>query len=149
MYTSDIKSCGHRFPLTALVYLLAAIFCAVFGAVYELFSHGVYSGFMVYAFAFPLALGTLPFLLLNLALKGKNSRFLLSLYSWRLPENLYHCGILTCTVGSLMTGVLDIYGTTNRLTVFYWFAGAVLILAALLICTIGLLIKKRTSQKRL
>ena len=42
-------------------------YSAVLGAVYELFSHGVYSYFMLYAFLFPLAGGALPLLALSLS----------------------------------------------------------------------------------
>lgn len=43
---------------TACAYLAVSAFCAVFGAVYEHFSHNVYSACMVFAFAFPLAGGS-------------------------------------------------------------------------------------------
>ena len=46
---------------TACVYLAVSAFCAVFGEVYEHFSHNVYSAYMVFAFAFPLAGGALLF----------------------------------------------------------------------------------------
>ena len=47
MYTSDIKK---RAKKTALVYLLISVFCAVFGVIYELFGHGVFSFFMAFCF---------------------------------------------------------------------------------------------------
>ena len=50
----------------AFVHALAAVFLAFFGAVYETFSHEVYSYYMIYAFAIPLVLGTLPLLALAL-----------------------------------------------------------------------------------
>jgi len=100
------------------VYLLVSIVCAAFGAIYELFSHEVYSYFMLYAFLFLLIGGTLPF-------------FVLACSRVRLPDEiacgLYHAGIAALTVGSLFTGVLDIYGTTNRLTAVYWIVGAGLV----------------------
>ena len=97
-----------------LVYLSVSLFCALFGAIYEHFSHGVYSGFMIYAFAFPLTFGALLF-------------FAMSLAGWRLPRrlpfNLYNAGIASLTVGSIFRGVLDIYGTTNSLMAVYWVLG--------------------------
>ena len=57
---------------TGFVYLACGVSCAVVGAVYEYFSHGVYSFWMAYACLFPLVLGALPFG--AAALKG-----------WRLP----------------------------------------------------------------
>lgn len=68
MYISDIEAAAKRASRTAFVYLLVSLFCALFGAVYEVFSHEVYSFYMIYAFAFPLAGGTLPFFLLSMCL---------------------------------------------------------------------------------
>jgi hypothetical protein len=111
-----------------LVYLLASLFCALFGAIYEHFSHGVFSGFMIYAFAFPLVFGALPF-------------FAMSLAGWRLPRrlpfNLYNAGIASLTVGSIFQGVLDIYGTTNNLTAVYWVLGTGLTLIGAVLHLIG------------
>lgn len=102
----------------------AALFCALFGAVYEAFSHGVYSYAMIYAFAFPLVLGVLPLYLITV---------LRAAFPPRAARRIYHAGIATLTVGSLVTGVLEIYGTTNPLTVIYWIAGGALVLLGLLL----------------
>ena len=48
---------------TALIYTIVAVAVALFGAVYEHFSFGVWSAFMVYAFMLPLACGALPYML--------------------------------------------------------------------------------------
>lgn len=130
MYTSDTKKYGK----IALIYLMIAIFCALFGAVYEHFSFGVYSYFMLYAFAFPLIGGALPSLLISLCDKAFTP--------WKLSEWLYHSSIATLTVGSIIRGVLDIYGTTNQLIQWYWYAGAALIAAAMLLCLIKILCKR-------
>lgn len=108
---------------TGFVYLWLTLFCALFGALYERFSHEVYSYYMLYAFAFPLAGGVLPFFALA------HSR---SPLPGRLALNLYHSGIAALTVGCIFTGVLEIYGTTNQLILVYWGAGALLLLAGLL-----------------
>ena len=104
-------------------YLLVTILSAAFGAVYELFSHGVYAYGMLYAFAFPLIGGILPCLLLA----RKNGK---------LPsdtaQQLWHFGISALTVGSLFTGALEIYGTSSRLTMTYWLAGGVCLLLSVL-----------------
>lgn len=130
MFTSVIKEKRANAQRTALVYLAASVICAVFGAVYESFSHGVYSFYMIYAFAFPLILGLLPFLLLSF---GATKKPELMLYC---PEGacagFYHSAVAAFTTGSLMTGVLEIYGTTNRLLGIYWIAGAAFLLAAVL-----------------
>ena len=121
MYTSAIK--------TGMRYLAASIVIAAAAAVYGLFSHGVYSYFMTYAFMVPLLAGALPHL--TAALKtacGKKCS--------RLYEKI--CGardaqlalVVTLTAGSLLKGVLDIYGTTNKLLVVYPAAAAVILAAA-------------------
>ena len=48
---------------TAAAYLIISVILAFAGAVYEYFSFGVYSYFMIYAFAIPLCLGTIPFMI--------------------------------------------------------------------------------------
>ena len=100
-----------------LIDLTATLFCVVFGEVYELFSHGVYSYGMIYAFMFPLALGVLPLMLMGI---------LHTVYPKQWILNIYHAGIATLTVGSIVSGVLEIYGTTNPLTVVYWILGTTL-----------------------
>ena len=102
--------------------MLVSLFCALFGAVYERFSHGVYSFYMIYAFVFPLAGGTLPFLAISLFRKR---------YPGAVARNLYHSGVATLTVGSIVQGVLAIYGTTNRLTGLYWIVGVILVVSGI------------------
>ena len=119
MSTSDTARKLTTLQKLILTDLAAALLCALFGAVYERFSHGVYSYCMLYAFAFPLVLGVLPL-------------YLVSTRPAPLPKRvcwgLYHAGIATLTVGSLISGALEIYGTTSPLIVVYWIAGAALTL---------------------
>lgn len=99
-------------------HLAAALFLAFFGAVYEHFSFGVYSYYIIYAFASPLTLGALPFL---------------SFAKWRLfcpgrfAVRAWNSGIAALSVGCVFKGVLDIYGTTNRLLIVYPIAGTILL----------------------
>ena len=103
---------------------MATVLCAIFGAVYDLFSHGVYAWQMVYAFAFPLAGGVLPALCL--------ARF-----GGKLPDErarqLWRFGISALTVGSLFCGALEIYGTTSSLSTAYWCMGGICLLLAVVI----------------
>lgn len=96
--------------ISAIKYLSASFVVAVFAIIYEQFSHGVVSYFMLLAFLFPL-LGGGVMLLLGAWSRKKSDR------------TLYNCGLLTLTVGSITQGVLEIYGTTNRLCVVYWIVG--------------------------
>ena len=116
MYTSDKPISGKRYASVIKAYLLATVGSAIFGAVYELFSHGVYSCFMIGAFAFPLLLGAIPFFLMQKRGKpfpGKTS-------------DLVHAGVAALTVGSILQGVLEIYGTSNPFMIVYWVAGGTL-----------------------
>lgn len=106
----------------ALRYLIMSAAAALIGAVYECFSHEVYSYYMIYAFAIPLVLGEVPSLLL-----------LKRACSCRIPHMcslMWQFGILTLTVGSLFQGVLEIYGTTNRLIILYLIVGSALMLGS-------------------
>lgn len=123
MSTSDIN-CIKKAAKISFVYLLVSLFCLLFGAVYELFSYGVYSYFMLYAFVFPLIGGTLPFFgMIFCRMPTPN----------RISQNLYHSGIAALTTGSLVKGALEIYGTTNRLVSVYWILGILFLATALFI----------------
>ncbi|MCR5293978.1 MAG: hypothetical protein K6E30_02230 [Lachnospiraceae bacterium] len=137
MYTSDMNENKNRALRTAAIYLGVSLFTALFGAIYERFSHEVYSYFMIYAFAFPLAGGVLPFFLLG-TVKTKR-------YPNTVLRYLFHAGIATLTVGSIMKGVLDIYGTTNSLTNFYWFAGIPMVILPVFIFSLP---EKKAEEKR-
>ena len=125
MFTSDTDKVSQNAYRTALIYLAVTIFCVLLGFVYELNSNHVYSYFMLYAFAFPLLGGVLPFFLAGF-FKPKE-------YPSLTVRCLWHCGIATLTTGSVFKGVLEIYGTTNALSIAYWIAGPVLCLAGILL----------------
>lgn len=135
MYISGTEVKTTEAAKTVFVYLVLSIFCALFGAVYELFSHEVYSFYMIYAFGFPLVGGALPY--------GILSVFHLSKSSSVLARNLYHSGIATLTVGSIVRGILDIYGTTNSLSKYYWFVGFFAVIAGIMIGTFRHLLPKK------
>ena len=116
----------------SFIYLLISLFCVLFGMIYEHFSHEVYSGYMIYAFLFPLIMGTLVFFVL--ALFGRH-------FPGAIALNLYHSSVTALTVGSIFRGVLDIYGTDNPLIAVYWVSGITLGFAAV-ICYIISCLKK-------
>ena len=97
--------------------IIGSVLLALFGAVYEVFSHGVYSYYMIYAFAIPLVMGVLPYAILLLKDKNPDNRFL----------KLWNTAIATLSVGSIFAGVLAIYGTTNSLIIVYPVVGAILV----------------------
>ena len=124
MFASPVESTQSAWVRLAFRYLLVTILCAVFGAVYELFSHGVYAYGMLYAFAVPLILGVLPALLF-------------AWYGKRLPcgpsRLLWGFAVSALTVGCLFSGALEIYGTSSELTAVYWLAGGVCMMMGVLI----------------
>ena len=103
-------------------YAAAAAGCLVFAFIHELFSHGVYSPFMIFAFLLPLLFGAVPCAVLSHAparsLPGTASR------------QMYRFGLASLTAGCLFRGILEIYGTTSRLEPVYWAAGALLLVSA-------------------
>ncbi|MGL6200528.1 MAG: hypothetical protein ACRC3H_16480 [Lachnospiraceae bacterium] len=115
LFILDINTQQKRFAKMGYIYLLISLFCLLFGAVYEHFSHEVYSAYMIYAFAFPLVGGTFLFLSISLFVRRH--------FPGRAALKLYHAGIATLTVGSIMEGVMEIYGTTNDMLWIYWFVG--------------------------
>lgn len=121
MFTLDDKT--KSVIKTAFVYLIITLFCAVIGAVYEKFSHEVYSYYMIYAFVIPLTLGAIP--LFALGLFGKKTPCRFSLNAW-------NSGVAALTVGSIFKGALDIYGTTNRLLIVYPIVAGALLLAGII-----------------
>ena len=108
---------------------LTTVFVFVFAKIYGIFSHGVSSAFMSYAFLLPLSLIFLP-KLLNLCTgnrlwngtleteEGEKKLFLSSLASF-----LWKSGVAVLTVGSLYKGVLDIYGTSGTFEWIYLVVG--------------------------
>ena len=112
---SDIDINKKSSQKTALIYLIVAVFCLVFGIVYEVFSHGVISKHMVLAFLIPLLGGALPFFLVG--------KLAVKLHPFGIAKKLYNSGIAIFTVWCVMKGVLVIYGTTNHLLVYYVVAG--------------------------
>ena len=121
MYTSDMETNRKRALKTAFVYFLITLFCLLLGAVYEYFSHGVFSYAMIYAFAFPLLLCVFPFFLMG--------TFGVKVYPAPIILGYHHCAVATLTLGSLVYGALEIYGTTNSLVTYYFVVGAALLIA--------------------
>ena len=106
-----------------IFYAVESIVVLIIGAVYELFSHQVYSPFMYLMFMIPLLLGVLP----NLVARILDKSFITS----KDARATYKLGILTLIFGSFLKGVLDIYGTSSVYPVLYLPAAIVLIIVAL------------------
>ena len=77
---------------------------------------------MIYAFAIPLILGVLIHSLLLIMKK----------YPGQAATNLWNSGIAALSVGCILRGALEIYGTTNSLCAVYPVAASILLTAALI-----------------
>lgn len=143
MYTSDNSGRAEYLSSaadvrTAFIYLIISILLALAGAVYEHFSFGVYSYFMIYAFMITLAGGALPYLIRYI--RGLRGGFV----SRRenpihrvISDWMWHLGIATLTAGSIVHGILAICGRPNSLTIVYLLTGAALLVASFITKVIG------------
>ena len=104
------------------LHIFITIFVLLFSIIYESFSHGVYSNYMIFAFLIPLLLGVVVFKILEITKTKINF----------LTINFYNATIITLVVGSLMKGFLDIYGTTNNLIYGYLIISGVLFLLTII-----------------
>ena len=116
--------------------IIAALFCALFAAVYESFSFGVYSYFMLFAFVLPLLGCSLPYSII--VFRNKNIPGAIALRLW-------NSGIASLTVGSIIQGVIEIYGTTNQLVIIYAAVGIAFCISGLAVW----LIHRRRSESSL
>lgn len=116
-------------------YVIATVFCAVLSAVYEALSHGVYSPFMVFLFLIPFLLGVLPFGILKIGQRIKNME--------PAAKNLWNAGVATLAAGSLIRGIVDIYGTTTPFAAVYLTVGLFFLAASA-----GLFLAAQGREKR-
>ena len=78
------------------IWTAITLFTALFAAVYEYFSFGVYSPYMIFAFLSPLLFGVIPSLLVP-----------------KVMGRGWTDGILLLTGGSILIGIFEIYGTSS------------------------------------
>lgn len=95
-------------------YIIGIICTLVFGFIYEQFSHDVYSPYMMYAFIIPL-IGLLIIRIL------------------KIDSELLDMGIITITLFSILKGVFEIIGITNKYIIIYLVVGIILIVISLII----------------
>lgn len=110
MYTLDTKK-------WILNYVNISIICFTISIIYEIFSHNVYSAYMICAGAVPLILG-----IGGLFIKHKN----------KISFNLYNSSIALITIGMYINGILEIYGTTNNLVNYYFIFGLLFLILSII-----------------
>ena len=88
------------------IYIGVTIFIGLFGAIYEMNSNNVFSPAMYLAWIIPCVLGVGVYLVLTYAP--------IKQVPGTLVECIYNFGVAMLTVRSIFIGVIEIYGTTNR-----------------------------------
>ena len=105
----------------------AAVFLLVFALIYEHFSHGVVSGYMLGAWLIPLA-GSIPYLYIERLYRQHLAEY--DEQRCAAASGLWQLGIFTLSQGFVMKGIIEINGTTNRWTAVYVPAAALLFITA-------------------
>lgn len=121
-------------------YLILSIFFLIFGIIYESYSHGVYSNYMIYAFTIPLLLGFIVYLIIY---KGKFYKYLSE-----LGMSIYNSFVITLTIRNIMKGFLEIYGTTNSLVFIYSIMSFLLLIISVIVNIYYNLRKKGKKMKK-
>ena len=97
-------------------YIIVSVICLIFSFIYEHYSHGVVSIFMLYAFSIPLSAGIIR-LIFN---------------KW-LNNTIFRASWITLLVYSYMRGVIEIYGTTNIYLPIFLYVGIGMLLLSITI----------------
>lgn len=96
------------------MWFLITLFAAAFAFVYELFSFKVYSVFMIGMPAIPFLLGVMPCMIVNEDM-----------------GRAYNDGVLLLMAGSVLLGILEIYGTSSAYPLIMISLGGILLLAGI------------------
>lgn len=107
-----------------LKHLCFSLFIFIFSIVYEIFSHNVLSYFMILSFLIPLISGAVYYIVIYLTKAYRR----ISVFS----SKLYNSAVLTLTIGSVIKGFLEIYGTTNSLIWVYPIVAAILVITSII-----------------
>lgn len=110
-----------------LVYLISSLFVIAFGQIYEIFSHGIFSWFMILAFV-PLLVCFLVWLAIWLLSVKKHIKKKPDI----IFQKCFNLSAIILSIGCIVQGVVDIYGTTSRLISVYWIVGLILLAVALI-----------------
>ena len=123
-----------------ILYIGITAFIALFGFVYEQFSHGVNSNYMWFAWVWVLGFGVIPYLALYfLPIKRVPGT---------LTECVYNLGVAVLTTRSIFLGVLQIYGKTNsKMVVVYTILAIVLLVTGVALYIYGLFTKKEETKE--
>ena len=122
-----------------IIYIGIAAFIALFGGVYEQFSHGVMSKHMIYAYHMTLGFGVLGYLIL-LIIPFKRGPGIVG-------ECVYNTGVALITTRSVFMGVLEIYGKTNdRMVIIYTVLSILFLVAGAILFVVALFIPEKGTE---
>lgn len=123
-----------------IIYIGITLFIAIFGIVYEQYSHNVYSFHMWFAWIWVLCFGVIPYLLLYFLPVTK--------VPGSVSETTYNLGVAMLTTRSIFIGVIDIYGTTNRtMVIIYTVISIVFLVSGFLMYITAMLIDKFKAKE--
>lgn len=122
------------------MYLGITAFIALFGFVYEQFSHNVHTFYMWFAWLWVFVFGFIPYLLLYLLPIKRVPGF--------LSECVYNFGVAMITFRSIYMGVIIIYNTTGEAMIMTYTIISIisLVVGAVLYIT-GLLLNKKEEHQ--
>lgn len=122
------------------MYLGITAFIALFGFVYEQFSHNVHTFYMWFAWLWVFVFGFIPYLLLYLLPIKRVPGF--------LSECVYNFGVAMITFRSIYMGVIIIYNTTGEAMIMIYTIISIisLVVGAVLYIT-GLLLNKKEEHQ--
>ena len=127
------------------IYIGVTIFIGLFGAIYEMNSNNVFSPAMYLAWIIPCVLGVGVYLVLTYTP--------IEQVPGTLVECIYNFGVAMLTVRSIFIGVIEIYGTTNRVMLTIYTVLSIVFLAVggsayLAIIIYSLLTTRKKKQRK-
>ena len=141
LFTSEKNK--KKLLIIVLSYVGITAFIALFGAVYEQFSHNASTPYMWFAWVWVLGFGLLPHLVLYFAPIKKVPGI--------LSGSIYNFGVAIITSRSIFIGVVTIANTPNpKWNVAYLVIAIIALASGFLLYVIGLFMdKKNTKQEGL
>lgn len=125
MFTYGKEGQNRRALYLVKIYGGISIASLIFSLIYEAFSHGVYSPYMMGFCLFPLIGGVCPFFLIACSKKDL-------MVSW-IGRCAWHSAVAAWMCGSCVRGILDIYGTDSEWVLYYWGVGGVFLIISVLV----------------
>ena len=138
MFISEKNKKGYLIRFFAYCGITA--FIALFGFVYEQFSHGVNSNYMWFAWIYPLIFGVGVYAILCF--------IPIKLVPGIISESCYNLGVALLTTRCILQGVLEIYGKTNdRMVLIYLILYIIFISLGVIFYIYGLIFQRNKVVK--